>query len=1211
MPADPPPVSPANSLTMRDKIERIIRYQFDLEIHLKQREVAIIQEELSRARQAQSDLEQWAAHGTIPESAFTPANTTTASAVTPAVPLSKRHAAHPLALETERPKRRRTTRGEPTAPASKRPGNGNVHEGLIVQRYDGVTVKVTCPTCHREKFNSLQGFLNHTRITHALEFASHEEAVRLCGAPVGNSNAADANLGQPARPANVLNPNWLTSSANFLSPPVTTTPTDSPAPTASGSSALMSNQALNDLQRSQISAALDYIQRKPAIKVFEEDVDLESDTSMQTDGASSITPATGAAAMHTKGAISRSAIKPAKYPRTTVGSAQSQSTFSGNHAEPGSLQLPVPIPSLFGRGANHHRDSRFYITKRILVGNVSKYLPVSKRPAEFRDYHYKWMLYVTTPREDDRLATFVDRIQVFLHPSYQPYDIVELTGPKFQLTRFGWGEFPIKLKVYFADRRNKPIDIIHPLQLDKSHCGNQVPGKEQIIDLELDRNTRFATPLNPMQETTGANRSLTQHSLANQPLDDLGGASASAAVVDDLPVALFPWLWVAADWYPLVLAVGEREHWESTYRKLPYTTAANTKIFWQWPLGKRRAVEWRRARCIHHFLTHKAWHLAPWRKQFTKHASLHVKPLPPPDPACCPSAPLAADAQLSSDTAQPLGDHDHPESVQAPVVSSGPLANVPPPEPMPAAPMRSSQRRSGMSWWKPAHAKKSDLIDQYFKLLLSTLSTKDIVLWCRRHGATPLPEDGNVGPVKTVLDYINEEKASTTTMQTSLTTTAGGSGEDGTQTVPMVPDLATLTDALHGSALKLTATQVDSCTMSEARLSSGTDIVACRICGIPTPARFLAMHLQAGNRCDAQRQRLANGSQGSLAGLALDVNNDSKPLPIGNKSDANPTRVQYQAWIRKLLPAANQPLSLSNIQQAIADGQQAIANGLATTPQPIPDVAALLSFVNHDDPGSPSQKPRPYSSTLLLLVGLDSTAAILPTPWYSSIKECSPSFLTRYYGILNAKAIRALTFDSAASDHPLTSNSSEQSTLIKRWVPLVAYSQMLNWIWASILPLQLHGVLPGLANDMRLAIARRVNDRLVSSRAVSTEKEQSSLQQAISVANQKLTVGSVLVTAMHAFIGHLIQRSIDQCSAQNPDWPVTDQEAAKSHVSDAEGGDEELPTMTRDERQDISNAGRHLPPRSLMPMHVYRACLADRDRFDFLLHDGMGVSQLP
>ncbi|KAJ1967153.1 hypothetical protein H4R35_006793, partial [Dimargaris xerosporica] len=390
------------------------------------------------------------------------------------------------------------------------------------------------------------------------------------------------------------------------------------------------------------------------------------------------------------------------------------------------------------------------------------------------------------------------------------------------------------------------------------------------------------------------------------------------------------------------------------------------------------------------------------------------------------------------------------------------------------------------------------------------------------------------------------------------------------------------------------------------RLRVGTDIVACRICGIPIPARLLADHLQAGSRCDVHQQHLAKGNHDAWIDKVPGACKAIVPAPDDNKFDVKPTRAQYQAWIHRLLPAANQPLSLSGVQQAITDHYPTVPNSQSTTLPPRSDLTALLTFVNL---GSLSPKPSPHLSTLLFLFALGSTAAIFPTLWYNSINECSPSFLIQYYGILNANAIEALTFERGATDHPPIPNAAEQSTLIKRWVPLAAYTQILNWVWASILPLQLGGVLPGLANDTRLTITQRIHDRLALSLTGPTEVEQqSSLKQAIPIAKQKLAVGSVLATAMHAFIGQLIKCGVDQCRAQNPDWPVTVQKSAKSPVSEAKGS-AGLSTMAIDESPDTNDGGYHLPPRSLMPMHVYRACLADRDQFDFLLHGGMGVPQ--
>jgi len=41
--------------------------------------------------------------------------------------------------------------------------------------------RIQCLKCLRSNFSNLQGFLNHCRISHKMEFPSHEEATRLCG----------------------------------------------------------------------------------------------------------------------------------------------------------------------------------------------------------------------------------------------------------------------------------------------------------------------------------------------------------------------------------------------------------------------------------------------------------------------------------------------------------------------------------------------------------------------------------------------------------------------------------------------------------------------------------------------------------------------------------------------------------------------------------------------------------------------------------------------------------------------------------------------------------------------------------------------------------------------------------------------------------------------------------------------------------------------
>ena len=130
-------------------------------------------------------------------------------------------------------------------------------------------------------------------------------------------------------------------------------------------------------------------------------------------------------------------------------------------------------------------NSRFYTSKKLIVGNVSKYLLADARKENDRSTH-KWMVYVRTESGDDKeIEKYVKSVLFFLHPSYIPNDIVTVTRPPFQVTRRGWGEFPIRVQLHFRDSRNKRFDVIHNLKLDKTYTGLQTLGAETVVNIEL------------------------------------------------------------------------------------------------------------------------------------------------------------------------------------------------------------------------------------------------------------------------------------------------------------------------------------------------------------------------------------------------------------------------------------------------------------------------------------------------------------------------------------------------------------------------------------------------------------------------------------------------------------------------------------------------------------------------------------------------------
>ncbi|KAG4076946.1 hypothetical protein HA402_015933 [Bradysia odoriphaga] len=119
----------------------------------------------------------------------------------------------------------------------------------------------------------------------------------------------------------------------------------------------------------------------------------------------------------------------------------------------------------------------------IVVGNTSKYIGDEKSANEVT---HKWLVYIKT-KTPVGIEDMVSKVRFFLHPSYKPNDVIEVDSPPFQISRRGWGEFPIRVQLYFHEIINqKPLQIIHNLILDKKMTGLQTMGAETVVEVWLD-----------------------------------------------------------------------------------------------------------------------------------------------------------------------------------------------------------------------------------------------------------------------------------------------------------------------------------------------------------------------------------------------------------------------------------------------------------------------------------------------------------------------------------------------------------------------------------------------------------------------------------------------------------------------------------------------------------------------------------------------------
>ncbi|KAJ3369276.1 YEATS domain-containing protein 2 [Allomyces arbusculus] len=262
-------------------------------------------------------------------------------------------------------------------------------------------------------------------------------------------------------------------------------------------------------------------------------------------------------------------------------------------------------------------ETRFYVKYRLKLGNVSRYLQAHERPKDQPDCSHQWMVYVDTPQWAGPADKFLVRVRFHLHPSFAPNHVVDVTKAPFQLVRYGWGEFPLRVQLFFADaEKNRPIDKTIDLKLDKKRSGEQVLGSEDIFDVDIHRDTDYANraaadpaavivparAVTPVPRSRGPSpgaprpapasapgRRLPPPPQANAPPPSARRARRFTRPGSALDTLLAQ---VVAE-FPVIVEA------EDAAARLPYRPATSADDWDAWSAHRRRAVEWLRAQAVH------------------------------------------------------------------------------------------------------------------------------------------------------------------------------------------------------------------------------------------------------------------------------------------------------------------------------------------------------------------------------------------------------------------------------------------------------------------------------------------------------------------------------------------------------------------------------------------------------------------------------------
>lgn len=242
----------------RETLGNIIAQQFDLEILLKHNELKHIDDEIAKVHTMMLQMRQFSKHTPSEQLALEPDNfvkiysqyltrpeSDATTATNPRDSVFSHHGVYtressqglslglgldPLLDDLYGPRPQRST--------ALKSQSKMAQNCCLYRKSDGSVVKLICPKCNRGNFGSVQGFINHCRISHSLEFNSHDAAAAACGVAVTEDDQGDGSVGQShsstadmmVTRSGAANPVYVNSAINRADKTTSTTAVAVPVP---------------------------------------------------------------------------------------------------------------------------------------------------------------------------------------------------------------------------------------------------------------------------------------------------------------------------------------------------------------------------------------------------------------------------------------------------------------------------------------------------------------------------------------------------------------------------------------------------------------------------------------------------------------------------------------------------------------------------------------------------------------------------------------------------------------------------------------------------------------------------------------------------------------------------------------------------------------------------------------------------------------------
>ncbi|KAL1677794.1 hypothetical protein EV122DRAFT_290801 [Schizophyllum commune] len=569
----------------------------NLEIGLRQRLAETIESRLTWALLLKETLEREASNSAaVPDSFEEAAFEALATIDNNAQVLFEREPSPPPLVDLEA---RGNGRGRPSNARARQASSIDKPEFLYLRATtaEGAprTFVMSCPACNRTTFTNLQGLYNHARLAHQLAWGTHEECIRAAARLVPEDEYVRWDFSRGIQVGNGSGGGMLPGLRTLFQMAVGELEEQRAAEVKRTESVLLTRTLGLHGDSPALAPFLGRQVKKREIKTVNEDADVDID-GVDED-------------------MRRLRVRVPRQGRGTAPEAAQEEATASNSTVVDS-----------GSSVAHGEGSRFHISSRIVIADRSLWIPEDKRAGMPPGHAHKWMVSVDAPSYSQHITTILRSVTV-TKATEQPADATASTStpttstardtsasaadiaysststatePPFVVRGTASTPFLARVELVFGAHspgRDDQREVYeHWINLDPLRRGAPVLGEEQIVDVDLDR----GTVLLPKRDdyTPVGSRALWDGEMTGTAT----GGKARASVrkeprtdgKEDYEVALEE----LVKRFPLVMTDVKPAGGRARNPTFPYTVTPTAAQFCQLIAGKRKAIEWARARAM-------------------------------------------------------------------------------------------------------------------------------------------------------------------------------------------------------------------------------------------------------------------------------------------------------------------------------------------------------------------------------------------------------------------------------------------------------------------------------------------------------------------------------------------------------------------------------------------------------------------------------------